>query len=75
MADEVKACAEDGISCIVDAGVQALGRSIDALRTIATRSGVRIVACGGLHVRTDYPPEIFSKSADQIADLVLTGLL
>src|SRR5205823_10730353 len=52
IADEVKACAPDGISCIVDTGVAGLGRKIDALRTIATRSGVHIVACGGLHVKT-----------------------
>src|SRR4029077_8908684 len=40
MVDEVKACANDGVSCIVDTGNVDLGRSIDALRTIATRSGM-----------------------------------
>jgi phosphotriesterase-related protein len=68
IADEVKACAQDGISCIVDAGTAGLGRKIDALRTIATRSGVHIVASGGLHLKTDYPSDVFRKTADQIAD-------
>jgi phosphotriesterase-related protein len=68
IADEVKACAQDGVSCIVDTGNVSLGRKIDALRTIAIRSGVFIVACGGLHVKSTYPPDIFRKSADEISD-------
>src|SRR5437763_7701356 len=47
MVDEVKACAQNGVSCIVDTGNAGLGRHIDALRSIATLSGVHIVACGG----------------------------
>ncbi|HEY2850450.1 MAG TPA: hypothetical protein VGI97_11270 [Gemmatimonadaceae bacterium] len=68
IADEVKACAQDGVSCIVDAGTDGLGRKIDALRTIATRSGMLIVACGGLHAKDDYPADALTKTADQIAD-------
>src|SRR5580693_3129984 len=49
MTDEVQACAKDGVTCIVDTGHPGLGRSIDALRTIARRSGMLIVAGGGLH--------------------------
>ena len=68
IADEVKACAKDGVSCIVDTGGRDLGRKIDALRTIATRSGMLIVACGGFHLKPDYPPDTFQKTEDQIAD-------
>jgi phosphotriesterase-related protein len=68
IADEVRACAADGVSCIVDAGVAGLGRSVDALRAIARQSGVFIVAGGGLHARSDYPSDVFRKSADQVAD-------
>jgi phosphotriesterase-related protein len=68
MAEEVRACAADGVSCIVDAGVAGLGRKIEALRAIAQRSGMFIVAGGGLHVRSDYPPDVFRKTADQVAD-------
>ena len=67
IADEVRACKADGVSCIVDAGVAGLGRKIDALRTIAERSGVFIVAGGGLHVKSDYAPDVFRKTADQVA--------
>ena len=68
IADEVKACAADGVSCIVDVGVAGLGRKIAALRTIAQRSGMLIVAGGGLHAKSDYPPDVFRKTADQVAD-------
>jgi len=68
LADEVKACAADGVSCIVDAGVQGLGRKIDALRTIARQSGMLIVAGGGLHAKSDYPADVSRKTADQVAD-------
>ncbi len=68
IADEVRACAADGVSCIVDVGVPGLGRKIGALRTIAQRSGMFIVAGGGLHVKSDYPPDVFRKTADQVAN-------
>jgi phosphotriesterase-related protein len=68
IADEVKACAADGVSCIVDAGVAGLGRKIEALRAIAQRSDVFVVAGGGLHAKSDYPADVFRKTADQIAD-------
>jgi phosphotriesterase-related protein len=68
IADEVKACAADGVRCIVDAGTAGLGRKIEALRTIARRSGLFIVAGGGLHARSDYPADVFRKSADEVAD-------
>jgi phosphotriesterase-related protein len=68
IADEVKACAQDRVSCIVDTGNAGLGRKIDALRTIAARSGVHIVACGGLYQKARYPPDVLRKTADQIAD-------
>jgi len=68
IADEVKACGNDGVSCIVDTGGMDLGRSIDALRTIATRSGMLIVASGGLHSKDGYPADTLQKSEEQIAD-------
>ena len=43
--------------------------TIDALRTIASRSGMLIVACGGLHGKGDYPPDALTKTSDQIAEL------
>jgi phosphotriesterase-related protein len=68
MVEEVRAAGRDGISCIVDGGHPDMTRSLDALKRIATESGVAIVASGGYYMQRTYPPEIAGKSADQIAD-------
>jgi phosphotriesterase-related protein len=68
MVEEVRAAGKDGIACIVDGGHPDMTRSLDALKRIATESGVAIVASGGYYMQRTYPPEIASKSADQIAD-------
>lgn len=65
---EVAACKASGVRCIVDNGTSDLGRQIDALRAIASRANMLIVAGGGLHGKSDYPPDARRKSADQIAE-------
>ena len=66
--DEVRAAGEDGVTCIVDGGHADMGRSLEALRHIASRSGVHIVAGGGYYRQATYPPEVATKSEDQLAD-------
>lgn len=68
MVEEVRAAGKDGIACIVDGGHPDMTRSLDALRRIAAESGVAIVASGGYYMQRTYPPEIATRSADQIAD-------
>jgi len=68
MATEVAACRASGVRCIVDMGTSDLGRKIEALRTISTRSQMHIVAGGGLHGKSDYPPGTLRKTVDRIAD-------
>ena len=68
IASEVAACRASGVRCIVDMGTSDLGRKIGDLRTIATKSGMHIVASGGLHAKEDYPPGTLGKSADEIAE-------
>src|SRR6516164_7520562 len=68
MIDEVRAAGKDGISCIVDGGHPDMSRNLDALKRIATESGMPIVASGGYYMQRTYPPEIAGKSASQIAD-------
>lgn len=68
MVDEVRAAAKDGVTCIVDGGHPDMARSLDALKRIATESGVPIVASGGYYMQRTYPPEIATASADQIAE-------
>jgi phosphotriesterase-related protein len=66
--DETKAAATDGVRCIVDGGHADMDRDLAALRRIAAASGVHIVGSGGFYMQRTYPPDIATKSADQIAD-------
>ena len=68
MVDEVRAAGREGIACIVDGGHPDMARSLDALTRITTESGVPVVASGGYYMQRTYPPDIATKSADQIAD-------
>lgn len=68
MIEEAKAAKADGIAAIVDGGHADMNRSVDALKQISEGSGLPIIASGGYYMQRSYPPEIASKSADQIAD-------
>ena len=68
MVEETKAAGTDGVGCIVDGGHPDMDRDLDALRRIAAGSGVLVVASGGFYMQRNYPPDVASKSADQIAD-------
>lgn len=68
MIDEAKAAKADGIAAIVDGGHADMKRSVEALRRIATESGLPVIASGGYYMQRTYPAELAAKSADQIAD-------
>jgi phosphotriesterase-related protein len=68
MIEETKAAGRDGVACIVDGGHPDMDRDLEALKRIATDSGVPIVASGGFYMQRNYPSDIAAKSADQIAD-------
>lgn len=67
MISEVRAAEADGIALVVDGGHPDMGRDMDALRRIARESGMPIVASGGYYMQRTYPPDIATKSAEQIA--------
>src|SRR5206468_3798469 len=73
MVEETKAAGKDGVGCIVDGGHPDMDRDLAALTRIANESGVHIVASGGFYMRRNYPPDISTKSADQIADELVRG--
>jgi len=68
MVDEAKAAKADGIGVIVDGGHADMVRNLDALRRIATESGLPVVASGGYYMQRTYPADLAAKSADQLAD-------
>jgi phosphotriesterase-related protein len=68
MVAETRLAGQDGVGCIVDGGHPDMDRDLAALVRIAKESGVHIVASGGFYIQRNYPADISTKSADQIAD-------
>jgi len=68
MMEETRLAGKDGVSVIVDGGHPDMDRDLDALTRIANGSGVHIVASGGFYMQRNYPADIATKSAEQIAD-------
>src|SRR2546423_9111848 len=65
---QLDAAAAEGVGCIVDAGTTDVGRDVGFLKQIAARTSIHIVASGGLYMQRTYPPDIATRSEDQIAD-------
>ena len=65
--EEVEYAGTKGVSCIVDGGHPDMRRKLENLRAIATRTKVNIVASGGYYTQRTYPPEIATKTEDEIA--------
>lgn len=68
MVEETKAAAKDGVACLVDGGHPDMDRDLDALKRIATESGVLIVGSGGFYMQRNYPKDIATRTSDHIAD-------
>ena len=66
--EQLDAAATEGVGCVVDAGTTDVGRDLDLLKQIASRTSIHIVACGGLYMERTYPQDTATKSEDQIAD-------
>jgi phosphotriesterase-related protein len=72
MMEEARAAGADGVRCIVDGGHPDMDRDLEALKKIAAGSGVHIVASGGFYMQRNYPADIAAKTADQIADQLVS---
>jgi phosphotriesterase-related protein len=71
MVEELNAARRDGITCIVDAGSEAMGRDIDFVRQAAMKSGMTVVAAGGFYTQPFYPTEISTMSEEQIVKALI----
>ncbi len=71
MTEEMRAARSEGIGCIVDGGHPDMGRDIDFLRQLSTRSGMPIVAGAGFYTQPFYPKEISTMSEDQVVEALV----
>ena len=68
MIEETRLAARDGVACLVDGGHPDMDRDLEALTRISRESGVPIVGSGGYYMQRNYPADLATKTADQIAD-------
>jgi phosphotriesterase-related protein len=66
LTEELAIAKREGIACIVDGGHPDMGRDIASLRQLSLKSGMPIVAGGGLYAQPFYPREIAGISEDQV---------
>ena len=71
MSEELSVAKREGIGCIVDGGHLDMGRDIEFLRAVSTRSGLPIVAGGGFYTQPFYPKEIATMSEEQIVQALI----
>ena len=71
VAEEVNAAAAEGISCIVDCSHPEMGRRLDHLQEIESRTGVFVIGCGGYLYAPAYPPEITRLSEEQLVEEIV----
>ena len=71
MAQELTIARQEGIGCIVDGGHPDMGRDLASLRQLSTKSGLPIIAGGGLYTEPFYPAEIAAMSEEQIAQVLI----
>lgn len=72
--EEVQRFQEYGGDTIVDVTSIGLHRDPEGLRRIARRTGVNVVAGTGHYVSASHPPDIDGKSAEDIADGIISDL-
>jgi phosphotriesterase-related protein len=68
MVAEVRAAADEGVSCLVDGGHADMGRSTAFLRQLSSKSGMPIVASGGYYRQLTYPSKISRMSEAELVD-------
>ena len=68
LVEELRMAAFDGVSCIVDSSIgPRTAQQLENLTTMATRSGVHVVAGGSYFLQPRYPEEIAAMDEDALA--------
>ena len=74
-AKELAQYRDAGGSSLIDATSCGLGRNPLALRRISSASGVRIIMGAGWYRERVYPPVVFERDTNALADIIVTDLM
>jgi phosphotriesterase-related protein len=64
---EVAAFKQAGGGAIIDVTCRGIGRDLQALRLIATRTGVHVVGATGYYIAASHPPGLAARSIEDVA--------
>jgi len=67
MSEEMRAAQKEGVACVVDGGHPDMGRDLEFLKQLSSKSGMPIVAGCGYYTQPFYPAEIATWNEEQIA--------
>jgi phosphotriesterase-related protein len=71
MAEELRNARNDGVACIVDAGLEGTGMDLEFIREAARKSGVPVVKGAGFYTQPFYPQEVASLSEAQLTQTLI----
>ena len=71
---EVSAFARAGGGTLVDMEFPGIGRNVPALQRIARETGLHIVASTGWYTQASHPPEIATRSIEELAEIMVREL-
>jgi len=72
--EEVARFAALGGRTLIDATGLGVGRSLSGLRAVSEQTGVNIIAGTGFYLEASHPSFVATKTADQLAELILADL-
>ena len=71
MAEELRSAHQDGVACIVDAGLEGAGMDLGFIRAAARKSGVPVVKGAGFYTQPFYPQAVATMSEEQITQTLI----
>jgi predicted metal-dependent phosphotriesterase family hydrolase len=71
MTEELRKARADGVTCIVDAGLEGAGADLNFIREAAMRSGLAIVKGAGFYTQPFYPQAIAKLSEEQLSRAIV----
>jgi phosphotriesterase-related protein len=71
MTEELRNARNDGVACIVDAGLEGAGADLNFIREAAKKSGLAIVKGAGFYTQPFYPQDIAKLSEEQLTRTIV----
>lgn len=71
MTEELRKAQADGVTCIVDAGLEGAGADLNFIREAARKSGLTVVKGAGFYTQPFYPEKVATMSEEQLTNAIV----